>query len=136
MVSSPSLTYTAPLLPLFSTYLVIVFCLLGRDVTVLQVLRHLLPGSFPWIPVAASVSRHQAHDVALLEAQARHLTEHLLAPVFADDLYVVARPILTAGHPPWGELVPSEGSRQEGFIRDDAIVQHHALTPTILAGAA
>src|SRR5215216_907411 len=136
MVSSPSLTYTAPLLPLFGTYLVIVICLLGRDVTVLQVLRHLLPRSFPRIPVAAPVPRHQAHDVVLLEAQACHLAEHLLMPVFADDLYVVARPFLPAGHAPGRELVPPEGRRQEGFIRDDAVVQHHALTPTILAGAA
>src|SRR5215217_8214987 len=77
-----------------------VFCLLGRDVTVLQVLRHLLPRAFPRVPVAAPVPRHQAHDVVLLEAQACHLAEHLLMPVFADDLYVVARPFLPAGHAP------------------------------------
>src|SRR5829696_2084111 len=38
--------------------------------------------------------------------------------------------------PQGGEFVPPEGRRQESLLRDDAVVQHHALTPAILASTA
>src|SRR5215212_2471365 len=57
-------------------------------------------------------------------------------PRLLDDLYVIARSVLTAGHAPGGGLVPPEGSLEEGFLGDDSVVQHYAPASTILAGAA